>query len=125
MPEPVRPGDILLVRHSNLRTRAGRAAWLIRLGAWLSRQPHTTDHVIIAWKTDKAGTYWGIQGQPGAVASVDIGPWLADPTTITNADQPKTDDQRTVVTAAAETMYVGHVRYDWPAIVIDAARATK
>lgn len=120
---PVQPGDILLVRHGNLRTRAGRAAWFIRLGAWLARQPHTVDHVIIAWKIDDAGTYWGIQGQPGVVSSVDIGPWLTDPHTITNATQPKTATQRAGIVAVAETLYTGRVGYDWAAIIADAAVA--
>jgi hypothetical protein len=117
----VRPGDILLTRHSNWRTRAGIAGWLIRLGARLLGTPDTVDHVIIAHHLDLAGTYWGIQGQPGVVSQVDIAPALADRNTITNALQPKTTLQRQMVCATAEAMYTGKVPYDWPAIAVDTA----
>jgi len=117
---PVRPGDVLLTRHGNLRTRAGRAGWLIRLGAWLAGEPHTVDHVIVAHHIDDAGTYWGVQGQPGTVAYVDIKPWLDHPATIHNAAQPKTDEQRDAVCAVMDAMVTGRVMYDWTAIVADA-----
>jgi hypothetical protein len=114
----VQPGDVLLTRHP--RNRWG---WLERIGLGIGDQPAVWDHVIVAHHTDPAGTHWGVQGQPGVVSYVDIGPWLADRWTIHNADQPKSGDQRGAVCAVMETMVTGKTPYDWTAIVIDAVQA--
>jgi len=117
----IAPGDVVLVRTGGRSWRTRLAGWAIRLGAGLADQPNAWNHVIIAWKVDPAGVLWGIEGRPGGVGEVDLRPWLADRWTISNADQPKTDEQRQQICDGA--MGLLGVPYDWAAIAVDAARA--
>lgn len=110
--DQVAPGDIICVR-----TNAWPWGWLIRIGAWLARKPSTVDHVAIVSHRDLAGITWVLEGRPGGVGWEDIrkydNPWM-----ISNADQPKTPEQRQQICALAKAML--GTAYDWPAIVSDA-----
>lgn len=118
----VKPGDVLLVRVKSGRPFTRLASWLIRLGASLEREPTTWTHVIVADHVDAAGTWWGMQGQPGVVGPVDLRPYLADPVTLSNVAQPKTDEQRVKIVAAMAPLVL-KAEYDWTAIGVDAAIA--
>jgi hypothetical protein len=118
----VKPGDVLLVRIKGRNPLVRLSAWAISLGARMRHEPTEWQHVIVAHHTDAAGTPWGIQGQPGVVGWADLRPWLAMPETISNAAQPKTDEQRAAICAALLPM-VGLASYDWVAIMADAASA--
>lgn len=107
----IQPGDVLLTRDPTWWAR------LIRFGAAMRDQPDTWNHVIIASHVDDAGTFWGIEGRPGGVGWVDLAPWIADRWTITNAEQPKTSEQRTQITVAAKGLL--GTPYDWAGIVED------
>jgi hypothetical protein len=116
----VLPGDVLVVRHSGGRPVARAASWSIRFGAWLAHQPTGFDHVIVAHHVDAAGTFQGIEGRPGGVGWVDIRPWLADPNTVANHDQPKTAAQRALLVETLPALL--GVRYDWEAIAADTVQ---
>ena len=113
------PADVWCVRSSNLASRA------IRLGATLrylirggNNDGDLDNHVIIVThQTD--GVWWGVAGRPGGVGYECLTPYLDDPTTITNADQPKGDDQRAQVLACVPQVL--KAPYDWTAIMVAAA----
>jgi hypothetical protein len=115
----VLPGDVILVQIQGRSWFSRLAGWAIRLGSRLARQPSTWNHVIVAHHIDAAGVYWGVQGQPGMVGWVDLAPWLAGAKTVTNAAQPKTDQQRQAI-CDAMTPLVGTATYDWAAIAANA-----
>lgn len=112
----VQPGDILCVNTGN-----GIADKLIRLGAAVRNEPNLANHVAIVHHTDKAGVKWVLEGRPGGVGWADARNYLASPYTVSNVMQAKTAKQRNVITAGALKM-IG-TRYDWAAIVDDAAQA--
>jgi hypothetical protein len=118
----VLPGDVLLVRIRGRAWPVRVSAWLISLGARMRHEPDTWNHVIVADHIDAAGTFWGLQGQPGVVGAVDLAPYLADPETLTNAGQQKSGEQRALIVAAMQPL-VGKAGYDWLAILGDAAQA--
>jgi hypothetical protein len=103
------PGDVAVVRTK------GFGAFLIRLGAWIKRQPHNQNHVVII--VDNMHTTVEAWPSGGVVkASLDA----YDPkTTLTNWAQPKTDEQRQAVVTVAESL-LNH-GYDWLAIARDTA----
>jgi hypothetical protein len=104
----VAPGDIAVVRTK------GWGAFLIRLGAWLKRQPHNQNHVIIV--IDNAHTT--IEAWPEGVRRGSVDNY--DPkTSLTNWSQPKSDEQRQAVVDVA-TSLLNH-GYDWAAIARDTA----
>ncbi|MCW2901845.1 MAG: hypothetical protein JWO67_4110 [Streptosporangiaceae bacterium] len=105
-------GDVLAVK------TGGIGGALIRFGAWLRGLPHGINHVVIAHHLDDKGALIGLEGRPGGVGWVDMRDYLASPATVSNADQPKTDEQRYTVAKHAEAML--RAPYDWPAIVADA-----
>jgi hypothetical protein len=107
------PGDVLLVR------TGGLAATMIRFGAALRGHPNLSNHVAVVHHTDKEGTVWAIEGRPGGVGWADATTYLTSTWLLTNAAQPKTGAQRTIVAKTMETM-IG-TAYDWSAIVADAA----
>lgn len=109
------PGDIILTRNVSIWAR------LIRFGAALRDQPDVWNHVIVVSHTDASGTLWGVEGRPGGAGWVDLRATLANRWTISNIDQPKTDQQRAGVVAVAKGL-VG-TPYDWAGIVADAMDA--
>ncbi len=118
MHRPLKPGDLLLTR-----SRTGMAGRLIRFGALLTGQVEAWNHVCAFHHIDPAGTPWGIEGRPGGVGWVDIRHYIKDPHTLTNVGQPKTDEQRQIVTSGAEGLL--GVAYDWASIGLDAVAATR
>lgn len=111
------PGDVVCVRTT------GFAGLLIRLGAALLDRPNMRNHVAIVHHRDAAGVLWGVEARPGGVGWVDMDNYLASPFTISNAEQPKTDEQRTAIAQAAESML--QTPYDWTAIAADAMKAIR
>lgn len=107
----VQPGDVLVVR-----TKSPWGRW-IRLGAWLSGKPSTVDHVAVVHHRDDAGIWWAIEGRPGGVGWVDIARYDS-PFVVSNAEQPKTDEQRKLVCDLADDLLKRP--YDWSAIAVDA-----
>ena len=118
----VLPGDVLLVRIRGRAWPVRLSAWLISLGARMEHKPDQWQHVIVADHWDEAGVFWGMQGQPGVVGPVELTPYLADPETLVNVDQPKTIDQRKLIVSAMQPL-IGKEGYDWLAILGDAAQA--
>jgi hypothetical protein len=113
---PPLPGDVLTIRTSDV------GGWLIRLGAWMRGRPHRDNHVVIVSHTDPAGVQWGIEGRPGGVGWVDMASydgWSHS----SNAEQPKTDDQRAAIVVAARGLL--GIGYDWLAIGMDVAEALR
>jgi hypothetical protein len=107
----VQPGDVLAVRSDAC------SAVMIRLGAALAGKPNVVNHIAIAHHRDSHGTLWCIEGRPGGVGWRDATAYLSSPWTLSNAAQPKTDAQRTVITDGAVAML--GTRYDWAAIIGD------
>lgn len=108
----VLPGDVLAVR-----TPGAWSSALIRLGAALTGKPNLSNHIAVVHHTDASGTTWCIEGRPGGVGWRNASDYLASPWTLWNADQPKTDAQRKVVTDGA--MAILGMPYDWAAIIGD------
>lgn len=121
-PDDVQPGDVILVQIRDGSWLTKLSAWAIRVGAVLTGQPSDWNHVIVAHHHDEHGVYYGAQGQPGQVAWVPLEPWLADAVTLTNADQPKTVEQRQLICDAVLPL-VEVARYDWTAIAADTGIA--
>jgi hypothetical protein len=111
----VKPGDLLVTRS------AGRAGYLIRLGAAIRNKPALVNHVAVMHHRDPQGRWWVVEGRPGGVGWRQAADYLRSPYTLSNAKQPKTDAQRTEVTAGAVAML--GTSYDWAAIAQDAAGA--
>jgi hypothetical protein len=109
------PGTVLAVRGS------GWTGNLIRAGAALLGKPNLSAHIAVVHHTDAKGTTWAISGQPGGVGWEDTARYLADPWTITNADQPLTPTQASGIATTMETL-IG-TGYDWDAIAADAEAA--
>lgn len=97
--------------------------WAIKLQAWLTRSPAPQDHVAILTHQDASGNWWCIEGKPSSVGYVLADTYLKHPTLVTNADQPKTDDQREFIVRVAVEM-IG-TPYDWKAILALGARAVR
>lgn len=104
----VQPGDVLVIADRNFTSR------FIRLQAWLLRKPSGHNHVAIFSHIDAGGTAWVIEGRPSGVGWALAKTYLEHPATLTNADQPKTDEQRRLIVEGAKGML--GVRYDWAAI---------
>lgn len=109
-------GDVICTRNPK-----GWPAFLIRMGACLQDRPNITNHVIVAHHIDKAGTFWGIEGRADGVGYINLKSALAAPYTISNYQQPKTEEQRFVIAKAAEGL-IG-TPYDWRGIAQDAMEA--
>lgn len=88
---------------------------------WLGDKATLVNHVAIYTHIDGDGNPRGLEGRPGGFGWANLHAYLADPDTVANADQPKTDEQRTRVIELA-TASVG-IPYDWAAILAFAAGA--
>jgi hypothetical protein len=112
------PGDVLAVW-----TGDGPTQDLIRVGEALEGKPAVANHVVIITHQDQLGRWIGIQGQPGGVGVTDCTPYLSDPRTMSNHDQPKPDDHGQMdnfLASAAKSLGIG---YDWVAIAEDTLDA--
>jgi hypothetical protein len=118
----VQPGDILLVRNQSTAPLTRMARWAIQLGAWLEGASTTWTHVIVAHHEDDSGIFWGLEGRPGTVGWCELAPHLADPVTLTNVHQGKTNAQRALICDAMLPL-IGVAGYDWAAIAADAGIA--
>ncbi len=67
------------------------------------------------------GRWWGLEGRPGGVGQVDLARYMHNPYTITNAGQPKTDEQRYNIAVGAEALL--KAPYDWIGIAADGMDA--
>lgn len=117
----VSPGDVVAVRNT------GYAAMAIRFGAALLGKPNLSNHIAVVHHTitnpDGSTTLWGIEGKPGGVGWIDMTGYLESKWTLSNAEQPKTLDQRAHICAVMEAML--GTDYDWEAIVGDAFEALR
>ena len=122
----LKPGDVLVIRTPD------QAGWWIRRRAlmlkypwqpwrWLSDKATLVNHVALYTHTDEAGQRRGLEGRPGGFGWVNLAGYLADPATVANSGQPKTDEQRGKIVTLATTM-VG-IPYDWRAILAFAGGA--
>lgn len=109
-------GDVVCTRNPK-----GWPARMIRLGAALMDKPNGVNHVIVVHHKDDAGVLWGVEGRPGGVGWVDMRKALRSPYTVTNAEQPKTDEQRIEIAHVAEGLL--GTPYDWVGIVQDGMAA--
>ncbi|HEY6021619.1 MAG TPA: hypothetical protein VIY48_17650 [Candidatus Paceibacterota bacterium] len=107
----LKPGDVLAVNTGN-----NWAASLIRLGQRLQGKPSFDNHVVAVHHRDPGGRLWGIEGRPGGVGWVDIAQY-DNKFLVSNAAQPKTDEQRNEICAYAAAML--GTQYDWTAIIKD------
>lgn len=92
----------------------GLGPWFIRLGARLRGLPADVNHVAVMHHWDDAGVPWGIEGRPGGVGWVDMRRHFRSPATVSNAAQPRTEEQRYLVAVALEKTL--GTPYDWDAI---------
>ena len=119
---PAAPGDILAVW-----TGQGLVQDIIRAGAALEGKPAVANHVVVITHQDRLGRWMGIQGQPGGVGLADCTPYLSDPRTMSNHDEPRPDDHGQLaafLASAAKSLGIG---YDWVGIAedtLDALHAT-
>jgi cell wall-associated NlpC family hydrolase len=111
----IKAGDVLCTRAT------GWAPRLIRLGAAFLDKPDTVNHVAIVHHQDAKGEWVCIEGRPGGVGWSPAAKYLDSPWTLSNAHQPKTDEQRQQIVAASEAL-LGRP-YDWRGIALDAAKA--
>jgi hypothetical protein len=114
------PGDLVVVR------TGGHAGAVIRFGEWLQRKPDLRNHVaVLHHQID--GVRWYIEGRPGGVGwrpfPVSSDPYKDNPYTVDNSEQPKTQDQRTIICLSMRKLL--GAPYDWDAIEGDAARALR
>jgi hypothetical protein len=110
-PVLVQPGDVLAVRTS------GFAAAAIRFGSALLGRPNISNHIAVVHHVDAEGTVWCIEGRPGGVGWRSAADYVSSPWTLVNSAQPKTAEQRVLISRAMTAML--GTRYDWEAIVDD------
>jgi len=120
------PGDVLVLRTPD------QAGWWIRRRAlmlkhpwqpwrWLGDKATLVNHVALFTHVDSEGFPRGLEGRPGGFGWVNLTAYLADAGTISNADQPKTGEQRDKVVRLATASI--SIPYDWKAIIAMAAGA--
>jgi hypothetical protein len=108
-------GDIVCTRNVK-----GLPARLIRLRAGLLDEPNLVNHVIIVHHQAKNLDWIGLEGKPGGVGWTNLTKRkvLSSPWVITNQNQPKTEEQRFMVSKAAEKLL--GTQYDWVGIAEEA-----
>lgn len=107
-------GDILAVRGQGVPGEA------IRLGSELIDEANIDAHIAVFDHVDKHGTPWAIEGRWGGVGWRDASDYLNSAWTITNRNQPKSDEQRQLVAATMRSML--GTDYDVRAIFEDGLR---
>jgi hypothetical protein len=116
MPTPA-PGDVLLTRGTAWTSK------LIRFGAALLDQPNIYNHVIVVHHRDAGGVLWGIEARADGVGWLDMTRTLKSRWVLTNAEQPKTPEDRVFICNTVEGAL--HTPYDWAAIVAEAFDALR
>ena len=112
----VQPGDVLAVRSPGLPGK------LIRFGSALLDEPNVENHIAVLHHQDAKGTWWALEGRPGGVGWRDATDYLSSPYTITNRNQPKTQNQRGILGVTGWMERLINAQYDWDAIVGDGLR---
>lgn len=108
------PGDVWSVRTE------GILAWFVRLGARIrylfspTRNVADLDNHVLVVTHQTDGVWWGIEGKPGGVGWADLTRYIDHPATVTNYEQPKTDEQRAQIVALIPQVL--GTPYDWSAI---------
>jgi hypothetical protein len=115
---PAAPGDVLAVW-----TGQDLVADMIRVAEALDGKPAVANHVVVVTHQDQVGRWMGIQGQPGGVGLADCTPYLSDPRTMSNHDQPKPDDQGQLANFLASAAKSLGIAYDWVGIAEDGLDA--
>lgn len=108
--QELRPGDVLAVPLGNRWFRL--AVWLDTVLTTRSKVYARYGHVAVYHHEDDAGRKWAIEAAPHGIGWRDITSWEGQ-YGLSNADQPKTDEQRTKITALLEQL-IGS-RYDYSA----------
>lgn len=93
---------------------------MIRFGSALIDEPNLANHIAVLDHKDANDTWWCLEGRPGGVGWRDATAYLNSPYTITNRNQPKTDEQRKLVCLWMRELI--NTQYDWDAIVGDGLR---
>jgi hypothetical protein len=106
----LRSGDVLAVSSHSTLMRLLSVGLMFRY-----RDTWRWNHVAIVHHRDSTGTLWAIEAAPGGVGWRNV---ATIPDFIHNADQPKTDEQRAEICAAALGML--QMSYDWAAIAREA-----
>jgi len=83
-------------------------------------QPNLVNHVIIVHHKQPNGDWIGLEGKPGGVGWINITQRkvLKSPYSLTNAQQPKTEESRFLIAKASEKLL--GVQYDWVGIAQEA-----
>lgn len=139
------PGDVIVTLEGKLPV-----SHLIRLGAWLTRQPAPVDHVIGVhhygappWDPGMSPRWWGIEGRPGGVGWRDLTKVLDRRSAWANTGQLAHEAARQMVAGKHVGKTVGEVEqelrfllatyfarlekvpYDWEAIAAHARIASR
>jgi hypothetical protein len=93
--------------------------WAIRLRSKLMGRPALHNHVALLTHYDTTGRPRGLEGRPSGFGWANLDTYLGRADTLTNAEQPLTDEQRSEVIRRA-VLLVG-IPYDWAAILAFAA----
>ncbi|MGK5677503.1 hypothetical protein [Actinoplanes sp. URMC 104] len=116
------PGDVLVMAVPG-GWRKKLVRFFINLQARLTGSTAPQDHVAVLSHQDDAGNWWAIEGKPSSVGFVLADKYLRTPLLVTNAAQPKTDEQRELIVRVA-TELLG-TPYDWTAIATLGVRAAR
>jgi hypothetical protein len=111
------PGDVLLTRGTAWTSK------VIRFGAALLDRPNTYNHVIVIHHRDNLGVLWGVEARAEGVGWIDLTRTMRSRWVLTNADQPKTPEDRVFIAKTVEGAIAAP--YDWTAIVAEAFEALR
>jgi hypothetical protein len=111
------PGDIILTRGSAWTSK------MIRLGAALLDRPNAYNHVVVFTHWDALGIPQGIEARAEGAGDIDLRRTLKSRWLTSNADQPKTPQQRAAVVEAVKG--IKGTRYDWGAIFVEGLEALR
>jgi hypothetical protein len=111
------PGDVILTRGNAWTSR------MIRLGAALLDMPNVHNHVIVFTHYDKLNIPQGIEARAEGAGDIDLRRTLKSRWLMSNAEQPKTPQQRELVIQAAKGLK--GTEYDWPAIFVEGLQALR
>jgi len=110
----LKPGDVVIVE---------MGIWIIRVLIWIQAiltgkaKYRQSGHIIVVSHTDDQGRLWGIEGRPGGVGWAQLdkrsGHWG-----LSNAEQPKTPEQRAKVVDTMKSLLGTH--YDYGAYLVIA-----
>lgn len=107
------------LKPANVLAISGGASFVdkaIQIGALLDGEP-AAQHIAVVHHRDAKGVLWGIEGRPGGVGWVDCTRYVDHPLTVSNINQPLTDEVRFGISTIMEAML--GTPYDWQAIIED------